>query len=111
MKAIKIGKMRHRLVFKTPSRTSDGKGGATAVTWSTFSTVWGDLQPASANQVIRAQALQHEVTHVARIRPLANVTSKMRVEFDSRVFHVQGYVDLVEQGREMHVFLKEGVQS
>ncbi len=87
--ATAINKMRHRLVIQTPTHAADGQGGS-VTTWSTFSTVWGELLPATAYEINFAKQLQAQRTHKATIRFLNGLDTKMRILFDSRYFQLKG---------------------
>ena len=106
----KIGAMRHRITIETPTRVSDGMGGAT-ITWATHATAWSKVEPMSANQVFWARHLEHRVTHKITLRYVAGITSDMRVSFESRIFHIKGIRDLEERNRFIELTCEEGAAS
>lgn len=105
-----IGALRHRITIEQPSRSADGYGGFTT-SWSTFASIWGEVEPVSARERMFAAKLEHNVTHKIRIRHLSGVTTDMRVSFDSRTFHIRGVINPSERSRWMDLAAEEGVAS
>lgn len=105
-----VGKLRKRIVIQSQTRTMDDTGGNT-VTWGTFATVWAEIEPKSANQVLWSMSLQHRVTHKVTIRQLVGVDSSMRILYGSRIFQIHGFRNLEEFGRFMEIDAEEGQAS
>lgn len=84
-----IGKMKNRVVIQSLANTTDGQGGWTAV-WSTFSTVWAEIVPVSSSERLFGSRLEYQRTHKCTMRFLSNVTTDMRIFYDSRYFQIKG---------------------
>jgi SPP1 family predicted phage head-tail adaptor len=84
-----ISELRHRVVIESLAEVSDGYGG-TAATWSTLATVWASVVPKESHERRFADQVQLQRTHVCWIRHRDDVTSTMRILFDSRYFQIKG---------------------
>lgn len=83
-----ISELRHRITIQTLALTSDGQGGFTEA-WTDVATVWAQVKPVNANERLFAQKLEPLVTHLITIRYRSDITSTMRVSFDSRTFQIK----------------------
>lgn len=86
-----IGRLRHRVSVQVVSQVVDGAGGTTD-TWTTASTVWAAIEPASARDVERVfgAELHAPITHLVTMRYLSGLTHKHRLLFGSRVLQIRG---------------------
>lgn len=105
-----IGKLRHRIVIQKPTLSTDSIGGKTE-TWSTLDTVFAAIEPVSANQTWMAERLEHRVTHKITIRYRDDLTSDMRIYFDSRYFYIQGFRKILETDHWSEIMAAEGEAS
>ncbi len=87
-----IGKMRSRVTFQELTQTSDGQGGQSE-SWSDLSTdptVWCYLRPTKSQERLYSAQVQYQRTHEAIIRHRTDLTTEMRMTYDSRVFQIKG---------------------
>jgi len=84
-----IGELRHRIVLQTLSNATDAQGGA-VTTWSDTVTIWGKVEPAKSYERFFANRLEYQRSHVCYIRHREDVTTSMRISFDSRLFQIKG---------------------
>jgi len=91
-----IAKLRHRLTIEQLSNTPDSQGGF-ATTWSTLATVWGKVEPVKSSERLFAQRIEYQRSHVAWIRNRSDVTTSMRITFNSRTFQIKGVRRLDEK--------------
>jgi len=61
---MRIGEMTERLAFQRGSKSADQ---TRTVTWTTFATIWGRVEPLSGRESIQAAALTSLVSYRARI--------------------------------------------
>jgi SPP1 family predicted phage head-tail adaptor len=94
-------KMDKRLVIQSISRTSDDQGGYTE-SWATLATVWGQLKPVKGYERFQLQQNMTPVTHDAIIRYRDDVTTRNRITYDSRTFHIKEVLNV----DEANVYLK-----
>lgn len=103
---MKIGELRHRLLFQTITETKDS-GGGTIETPVTLATVWGSVAPMTGRELTNAQMRNSEITHKIIIRYLSTVNAKGQVTFGTRVFQIFEVLNIDERNREMHIGAKE----
>lgn len=102
-----LGKLREYVTIEQPTETEDGHGGF-AVTWSTFAQVWARIDPVAQRHDYHGDALERRVTHKIIIRELSDLTIKMRISFESRIFHILGFADMEERDRFVEIKCHEG---
>ena len=112
MKFPTVAELRNRLVFESESLSDDGQGGTTP-SWSATATVWGKLEPLSANQINFAASLGQRVSHRVCVREgaVTGLSTAMRISFESRIFHVQSFRDIGERDRFVEIMAMEGAAS
>jgi SPP1 family predicted phage head-tail adaptor len=105
---MRAGHLRHLLTIEQASEARDAHGQAVQ-TWSTFGTVWGSLEPISGRETFLAAQVQAEVTARARVRYLAGITPKMRINFESKIYAITAVIDRELRHRELELLLAEGL--
>jgi SPP1 family predicted phage head-tail adaptor len=104
------GRMRHRIIIEDFTPTGDGIGGSSRV-WVTFATVWADIKPINAEQLLFSDKIDKRITHIILIRPLAGILPRMRISFQSRIFHIHEIREYDEKNRITEITAKEGAAS
>lgn len=84
-----IGELRHRVTVQSLSNASDSQGGV-ATTWSDLVTIWGLLEPTKSYEKFFADRIDFRRTHTCIIRHRTDITTAMRLSFDSRLFQIKG---------------------
>src|SRR5262245_4655165 len=84
-----IGDLRERVELQILTTSRDSIGGLVE-SWSALVTVWARVAPMSAGEQFRRQQMQASAQWRVTIRYRADVTTKMRVVWGSRVFQVRG---------------------
>jgi SPP1 family predicted phage head-tail adaptor len=92
-----IGALDQRLTLESPSRASDGGGGA-VVTWVEVAEVWAAVRPISGDERLRADQVAGRVTHSVTIRR-RDVTPAMRLRSGSRVLDIVAVLDAPRASR------------
>lgn len=91
---LRAGALRHRLTIQAATAAPPGTYGEQALTWSTYATVWGKVEPLSAHESFNAGREEHTVTHIIVIRWLHGVLPGMRVKLSvdrfNRCFWIRG---------------------
>jgi SPP1 family predicted phage head-tail adaptor len=95
---IRAGDMWARVTIQQPSPTAN-EVGEPLLTWSTFATVWADVQPLSARETERYAEAVGFMSHKVRIRYLNGLTSAMRIVYRNRVLEIG---QITEQDRLWH---------
>jgi SPP1 family predicted phage head-tail adaptor len=105
-----IGTLDHRLTVEQMVQTPDGAGGY-VLSWQTYLSVWGQIEPSGGRERLAAFALQSSVTHRVIIRRQTGVTNAMRVKAGGRLFKIRAVEDLGPRGRFLELLCEEGVAT
>lgn len=105
-----IGKLRHRLGLQNKTTTQNAYG-EPVDTYTTSTTVWGSINPLSAQEAINAQQANMEITHKVTIRYSATtatyVLGTTRILFGTRVFEVTSITKPDEIKEQYELLCKE----
>lgn len=86
------GPLRNQIVIEQKSVTRDAYG-AEVVSWVTFATVWASYQTITGREFFAAAQVNSTVTAKFGIRWLENVTTAMRVSYDSKLYNIVAILD------------------
>ena len=101
-----IGNLRHRLVVESPSETPDGIGGVTRG-WSALATIWGEIEPLGADDVMLADKRIGLVTHKIHVRHRLDLEIGHRFRLGDRIFSIRAVRDPEERGRLLECLVSE----
>jgi len=107
---LRAGKLRRRLVIQQATETQ-GATGEMAVTWGTFATVYGSVEPLRGREYFAAKEQRAEVTTRIRIRYRTGVTPKMQVLDGTRLFLINDVIDPESRHAEMQLMCVEMVAT
>ncbi len=102
---LKARKLRKKITIQQPTETKNSYG-EVETTWSTYAIRWSSPEPAQGRELeINSQAFgQRTVRFRLRYDDLAGeVTTKMRVSYDSRIFDIVDVLNPNERNREVHL--------
>ena len=101
----RAGTLRHLLtveVLASPAvRNSDT--GAITDGWSTFTTLWADIDPASGTEQTSAQ----KVTHQIKTRYVSGVLPGMRITKGTRIWRIVSVLNVGERDRDLLITAEE----
>lgn len=108
-----IGEMRHRVTVQQVSHSTDSQGGQVE-SWADLVTIWAKFEAASVagsgtGERRFADRIEYQRTHKATIRYNSQITTDMRISFDSRTFQIKGIRRLDERRFFMVLDLAENV--
>lgn len=83
MKQPNPGELVYRVVVEQPVSTQN-EAGESVLAWSTYATVWANVQALSSRETYQYGQQVGVMTHKIMIRFLAGLTSAMRIVYDSR---------------------------
>lgn len=85
---MRSGRLRHKIVIETvtENRTSTG---SISESWATHATVRAGVEPLMGREYQAAQAVTTANQVKFRIRYLSTVTTKMRINYDSKYYDIQ----------------------
>ena len=92
------GDMWTRVTIETPT-SSQNEVGETVLTWSTFATVWAEVESLSARETERFAETVGFMTHRVKIRYLDGLNGAMRVVYRTRVLEIG---QIIERDRLWH---------
>ena len=96
---MRAGLLHHRIALQSISAYSKNKAGEKIPTWTTYDTVWANIEPAGGGESVRGVSSESEVTHEITIRFQSTVSPKHRVvDEDSRVFYIDRILNKREYG-------------
>lgn len=90
-------RMDKRVTLQSVAQASDGQGGFTD-TWSSVASLWAEIEPLNGYEKLQAMQLASPVTHKVTIRYRAGVTTKDRLLYSGRVFHIKEVINVGEDG-------------
>lgn len=92
---MQAGRLRHKLVIQQNTQTRSATGEALD-SWSTLTTVWGGIQPASGRELIRGDQQVGEISHIITIRKNTSVSEVHRISWASpegtRIFDIKAVI-------------------
>lgn len=97
---MKAGRLRHKIVIETVTEGRDAMGGITE-SWATHATVRASVEPLIGKEYFAAQAVTTANQVKFRIRYLSTVTTKMRINYDSKIYDIQSIANHRDLNREM----------
>jgi len=103
---IRSGALRIPLEVQARTEASDGMGGTTT-TWTIVGVAWAEMWSVKGEERAASASVQASVTHRARIRAFAGLTTAHRLTLGARSFGITFINDVEQQGREYVVDLLE----
>lgn len=78
---VAAGKRDKRIRIETPTEVTAASGAITE-TWSTFATIWANMEETGGTELWRAQQVNPEVNSIWKTNWIAGVRPKMRIRWD-----------------------------
>jgi SPP1 family predicted phage head-tail adaptor len=105
---MQAGRLRYRLEVQRPVESRDDQGGVVQ-SWSTVHTVWGDLEPLRAKELLEAAKIEARLSHRLTLRhyPGLAPTWRLRLAGTTRVFQPYQVRDVHERRRLTEVLAME----
>lgn len=102
MKPLAAGRLRQRLRIEAPHRVQDPDTGALTTTWEEVATVYGSIEPLSADSFIKAQSVGSKVSTRIVIRYRSGLNTSMRLVdvSDGTIFTPAGFLHDMDSGRD-----------
>lgn len=106
---MRAGQYRHRVAIKDKTVTRDSYGGE-VITWSTVATVWADIRPIRGREYLEMDQSQADITHRVYLRYRPGIEPTMRLEFESRTFHIESVIRPAERRIGLELICRELVE-
>lgn len=95
------------VVFQKKEKS--GKGIDRAVTWTDVCSVWAEIIPVSAGEIIRHNREDMKISHRIRLRYQSGLSSDMRIVFGTRKFDINSIISVDGQNRKIEILAEEVV--
>ena len=89
---VQAGTLNRRITLQTRAPAQDSYG-QESITWSDWATCWAHIRPMSGREILAAQAINAETTHIVTIRYRPGVNAGMRLLFGSRIFNIEAVIE------------------
>lgn len=99
---MRAGRLRHSVTLQSKSVSRDAAGGE-SIMWTTFATVWAEVQPLSGREYVAMRQAQADVAVRVRMRYVAGVNPAMRVVHGSAIYNVLEVIDVWGRQRELEL--------
>jgi len=106
---MRAGQLHHRIYLQSVSAYTKNKAGEKIPTWTTYDTVWANINPVAGDETMRGVSSESEVTHDITIRYQSSLSPKDRILFGTRVFTIANILNKREYGVWMVVKCNEVV--
>ena len=108
MELTPIGEMRQVISINLTSGGTRGPSGAASPGSTPIAAdVFAKIQPLHGRELVNAQQLAANVTHLVKLRYVAGVNNRCEVAFGSRTFDVNVAIDLEERNVELWLYCQE----
>lgn len=101
-------RLKHRITIEQPVYTTDAAGGGTTI-WTPLATVWAEIRTRSGRERLFAGKLEASSTHTITLRYRSDVTEKMRISFDGRLFNIRRVENVDAADVLLELAVEEGV--
>jgi len=102
---MRAGKHRHRITFQQKKTTKNTRG-EKVISWVDYVNVWASIKPIRGKEIWHANQIKATTSHEIEIRYLhgQTFTSDMRIIYGSRIFQIDGFVNIEERNIK-YIFL------
>jgi len=104
------GRLRHRVVVEQVALSGDAMSQPTE-TWTTYATLWADIQPLRGREFIAAQAANSEVTVKVITRYKSGISPKWRLKYGTQIYLILEIVNPGMKNKSLEFMCKEQPQS
>lgn len=104
---MQAGKLRHRIEIQKRQTGGVDAFGGRSEGWSFVAKAWASIEPQTGRQLEFARQFTATVSHKITMRYVPGLSPAMRVKFGSRIFEINGVIDLEERHREINLFCTE----
>jgi SPP1 family predicted phage head-tail adaptor len=107
------GNRPHRIVLQSPGGVTDSVGERTTV-WTDAATVYAEIRGLTAREMMAAGQRQATTSHVITFPFGANVAAVIaawRVKYGTRIFTIEGVLNVDEARKTIQLFCTESVRE
>jgi len=103
---MQAGKLQHRIALQSSSVAADTFG-EPIQTWTTYGTVWADVQPFSGRERLYAQQAGAETNYRVIIRYNSSVLPTHRVYWGTKYLEINAVINTGANNEQMELMCKE----
>lgn len=107
---LRAGELDRRIKLQARSTTKTDSG-TELLTWTDVATVWANIQPLSGRELVGADAVNAELTHLILIRYRQGVTARMRAIYGTRIFDINAVVEPQMAHVSLQLLCTEGMDE
>ncbi len=115
MPALRAGSLNRRGLIQDQA-TTQGIYGEQSLAWVDVAAVWMSIEPLSGRELVMAQQINSEVTHLITIRynPIfadPKTMAKRRIVYKGRIFNIHGSMNAEEGNNYIEILASEGLNN
>lgn len=102
------GTMNRKVALQSATETRSASSNEKIAVWSIYATVWASLKPLKGNELLLAEQVHSETTHIVTIGYRSDLTTEHRIKYGARIFEIvsalnnnEANIDLVMQCKEV----------
>jgi SPP1 family predicted phage head-tail adaptor len=100
------GQLKKRIVVEVPTENQDSFG-EPIKTWNTYIETWAQIIQLNGSEYIEQKQINVDIDTRIKIRYINGITEKMRIIYNSRIFHIKSVINIEERGKEMLLYCQE----
>ena len=104
------GRLRHRVVIETVSRALDAMSQGIE-TWTTYDTVWAEVQPLKGQQLFEAQKANSAITAKIIMRYRSGVSPTWHIKHGSQYYYIIEIINSGMRNKMLELIVTERPQS
>lgn len=104
---MEAGKLRHRVTIQSPTETTSTVSREKLVTYADAETVWAQVRPLTARELLQASRPVTVQTYVVSMRFWSGLTSRHRLTWEGKTLAITGVTDVDGRGIEHQVLASE----
>lgn len=105
---MQAGKLRHRLIIEQQTKSKNSFN-EWVVTWTTFATVWAEIQPDLGNTTYAAKQLNADAQGKIKIRYITGVQPTMRGRISSTIYNFLSIINVNVRNNELLILYSEAL--
>lgn len=103
---MRAGQLRHRVTIQGVTDTASAFGDVSQ-SWSSVATVWASVEPLNAREAFEAEQTKTKVSHKVMMRYRSDVSTKNRVQHDSRTLNITSVINVGERNKTLMLLCVE----
>ena len=97
---MRAGKLKTKILIERITETAN-QFGEPIKSWTTFVTAWAEIRPLIGREFFASKQIDSEITAEIRIRYIAGITTKMRVNNSGQLFNVKSVINPQNARKEL----------